>query len=431
MRKLLVALVVLVVLAGGALAILPGLRLAVLPYAPQALAGWLGALPDAAQGGGSGAKPDQAANSGQSKRRSDGGPIAVAVALAKQASFPIVERTYGIVQSPAIIAVNARISSQITQVLVKDGQVVKAGDLLVTLDDRLAQAQLEKDQASLLKDQVLADSANLDLKRAQELFNNKSGTQQAYEQALATLKSLQAAVAADQASVDSDKVQLTFTQITAPIGGRLGAVQAAVGNLVSATTSGSATDLMTITQMSPLKVSFSLPERNLADIRKSLVGQAPIAVRAYKSATRELLDTGVLDFIDSTINTTSGTIAMSATLANAGLDLWPGQYVDVEVEHGALANAVVVPTVAIQPGQAGSYVWVVKDDKSVEARPVTIARADGDTSAIGSGLNVGEQVVIEGQLKLKSGAAVSIGGAKTPETGAAGVGTVKKKKSTP
>lgn len=431
MRKLLVAVLVIVVLAAGALAALPNLRATVQPYAPQALQGWLGTLPQTAQGGTPDAKTDASAGGGQNRRRGDGGPIAVSVATAKETRFAIIERTYGIVQSPATIEINARVASQIMQVLVKGGQVVKAGDLLVTLDDRLLQAQLEKDQASLLKDQVLADSANLDMQRAQELFNKKSGTQQAYEQALASLKSLQAAVAADQAAVDSDKVQLTFTQITAPIDGRLGAVQASVGNLVSSSSSGSASNLMTITQMSPLKVSFSLPERNLADIRTSLSTQVPITVRAYKSATREMLDSGMLDFIDSAINTTSGTIAMSATLANTKLGLWPGQYVDVEIEHGALANAVVVPTVAIQPGQAGSFVWVVKDGKSIEARPVTIARADGETSAIASGLQAGDQVVIEGQLKLKPGVVVSTGGEQTSGQGAAPDGTTQKKKTTP
>jgi membrane fusion protein, multidrug efflux system len=431
MRKLLVWALVAVVLAEGALVILPNLRLAVQPYVPQAFQGWLGSPDKTAQDGASGAKTDASASGGQNKRRGDGGPIAVSVATAKETSFPIIERTYGIVQSPATIAVNARVASQITQVLVKDGQVVKAGDLLVTLDDRLLQAQLEKDQAGLLKDQVLADSANLDMQRAQELFNNKSGTQQAYEQALATLKSFQAAIAADQAAVDSDKVQLTFTKITAPIGGRLGAVQASVGNLVGSATSGTASNLMTITQMSPLKVLFSLPERNLTDIRNSLSAQASITVRAYKSATRELLDSGGLDFIDSAINTTSGTIAMSATLANIKLGLWPGQYVDVEIEHGVLANAVVVPTVAIQPGQAGSFVWVVKDGKSVEVRPVTVARADGENSAVSSGLQVGDQVVIEGQLKLKSGAAVSTGGDKASGQGAAPDASSQKKKKSP
>jgi membrane fusion protein, multidrug efflux system len=421
MRKSLVwALSILIVGIGVSFAF-PQLRDPMIAYLPQSVQGWFGlSIP-----------PGQGTVAAQSKARGDAAPIAVSVEIAKQAEFPLVERTYGIVLSPATIAINARISSQITQVLVRDGQVVKAGDLLVTLDDRLLQAQLEKDQATLLKDQVQADSANLDLRRAQELLKKQSGTQQAYDQALAAQKALQATVAADQASVDSDKVQLTFTQIKAPIDGRLGAVQAVTGNLVSAATSGTTGSLMTITQMSPLKVSFSLPERILPDIRKMLLSKEPIGVRAFTSGTSNLLDEGALDFFDSTITTTSGTIAMSATLGNEKLALWPGQYVDLEIEHGVLPNAVVVPTVAVQPGQSGSFVWLVKDGKKVEARPVTIARADGDLTAISEGLTAGEQVVTEGQLKLKEGASVSLSSKDSTEQSASASGTTAETKASP
>ena len=400
MKKLLVALLVLSIGGAAAFALLPTVRTAVMPVLPLTVQSRLDGIFKTV--------PVQTEAGSQERKRFGNGPIAVTVQAAGQADFPLVERTYGIVQSPSTIAVNARISSQIVEVHVKDGQTVKAGDLLVSLDDRLLNAQLEKDKAALLKDQALADSAEQELNRAKELFNKKSGTKQAYDQALAAQKSAQATLAADQAAVDADNVQLTFTRIKAPIAGRLGAVKAVAGNLVSAATGASTDSLMTITQMSPLKVNFSLPERNLADIRKEMTGSSQIPVRVFRSSTRQVLETGVLDFIDSAINTSSGTIAMSATLANSKLALWPGQYVDLEIERGVLSGAVVVPTVAIQPGQAGSFVWLVMDGKTVVTQPVKVARSDGGNSAIASGLQPGDQVVIEGQLKLKQNSPVKV-----------------------
>lgn len=195
-----------------------------------------------------------------------GGVAAVSIASAELSTMPLVERTFGIVESPAVAAINARIASQITEIHVKDGQDVKAGDLLVTLDDRALQAQLAKDQAVLLKDKALEVSLAADLSRAQDLEKKGAGTVQAYDQALAAQKAAEATVGADQAAIDADQVQLDYTRISAPIGGRLGAVQAVVGNLAG---SGSTGSLVTVTQMMPLKVTFQLPEGVLPDIKKA------------------------------------------------------------------------------------------------------------------------------------------------------------------
>jgi multidrug efflux system membrane fusion protein len=334
-----------------------------------------------------------------------GGVAAVTIASAELSTLPLVERTFGIVESPAVAAINARIASQITEIHVKDGQDVKAGDLLVTLDDHSLQAQLAKDQAILLKDKALEVSLAADLSRAQDLAKKGAGTVQAYDQALAAQKAAEATVGADQAAIDADQVQLDYTRISAPIGGRLGAVQAVVGNLAG---SGSTGNLVTITQMMPLKVTFQLPEGVLPDIRTALHTGQTVPVGVLQSGTANELETGNLDFIDSTVDTTSGTIAMSATIDNDQLSLWPGQHVDVEVSRGALANAVVVPTVAVQQGQTGSFVWTVNDNNTVEARPVTVAHSENDKSAITSGLAAGDKVVVDGQLRLKNGAHVKV-----------------------
>ena len=344
--------------------------------------------------------------------KEEGGVAAVTIASAELSTLPLVERTFGIVESPAVAAINARIASQITEIHVKDGQVVKAGDLLVTLDDRSLQAQLAKDQAVLLKDKALEVSLAADLFRAQDLAKKGAGTVQAYDQALAAQKSAEATVAADQAAIDADQVQLDYTRISAPIGGRLGAVQAVVGNLAG---SGSTGNLVTITQMMPLKVTFQLPESVLPDIRTALHTGQKVPVRVLQSGTTKELESGNLDFIDSTVDTASGTIAMSATIDNDQLSLWPGQHVDVEVDRGELANAVVVPTVAVQQGQTGSFVWMVNDDNTVVARPVTVAHSENDKSAITSGLSARDKVVVDGQLRLKNGAQVKV---SSPPSGA-------------
>jgi multidrug efflux system membrane fusion protein len=358
------------------------------------------------------------------------GVVAVTVATAELSTLPLVERTYGIVKSPAVAAINARIASQITEIHIKDGQLVKAGDPLVTLDDRLFQAQLAKDQAVLAKDQAVEVSSAADLLRAQDLAKKGAGTEQAYDQALAAQKSANAVVDADQATVESDQVQLEYTKISAPISGRLGAIQTAVGNLVGGgSSSGSSSNLMTITQVMPLKVTFQLPERVLSDIRAAIQAGQPVPVRVLQSGTTSELESGNLDFIDSAVDTTSGTIAMSAMIDNDQLSLWPGQYVDVEVQRGVLTNAVVVPTVAVQQGQSGSFVWLVGNDDAVAARLVTVAHNEGDKSAISAGLATGDKVVVEGQIKLKDGSRVKIADLPDNRDASATAPSGRKKKS--
>ena len=419
MKKALLIVIALLAGVAAALYTVAPLRQMLSPFLPQSVVRLLPA--DTSPTGGP--SKTNSASGGQDKgggRNAGGGPTAVVTALAAIADMPLIERTYGLIQSPAIATVNARIASQVTEVHVKDGQMVKAGDLLVVLDDRLLQAQLAKDQAAQAKDQAQADSSDLDKQRAKQLVAKQAGTQQAYDQAAAAAAGARATVDSDKAAVLSDQAQLTFTRITAPISGRLGAVGVHVGDLVG-TSGGSSSGLMSITEMAPLKVAFRLPERVLTQVRKAAA--EGVAVRVLRSGTAILLDQGKLDFIDSAIDTTSGTIAMSATIANDELKLWPGQFADVEVEYGKLSSAVTVPSVAVQSGQSGSYVWLVKPDNTVEARPVKVVRSEGDISAIAAGLAAGDHVVVEGQLRLKSGAPVIAGskpaGAAAPADGKA------------
>ncbi|PSJ52700.1 hypothetical protein C7I84_26300 [Mesorhizobium ephedrae] len=256
------------------------------------------------------------------------GPRAATVttAVASTADFPIRRYAIGFVTSPAVVEIGARVSSQVTAIKVKDGQMVKAGDVLLQLDDRALQAAVDRDQAMLDKDQALLVSAQADLGRAKDLVATRIGTQQSYDQALAAEKSAAATVAADQAQLDADKVQLGFATITAPIAGRLGQVNTTIGDLVGPNTGGTAVAaLVTITQMDPLEVQFDLPEKELGLLQKGLASPAPPTVMLHKDDDPTPIGTGTVDFIDSSVDTASGTFAVKATVPNPGLTLWPRQ----------------------------------------------------------------------------------------------------------
>ena len=378
------------------------------------LTGLVSADADAQDAGGSG-------KAGGS-RRGAAGPIPVTVATAEKAPFPLIVRTFGTVQSPAVVVIGARISSQVTSVHVKDGQMVKAGDLLISLDDRVVLAALARDKAVLAKDNAMLVSATADLSRAKDLVKKGAGTEQAYDTALAAQQSAQATVESDQATVNADELQLDFTKITAPIDGRLGAVQVSTGDLVgggtnNASSGTSGSGLVTVTEVDPIQVIFHLPEDNLPVFKAMLDAGKPPAVKAFKSGTDTLIASGVLDFIDSAVDTASGTITMRGVFDNDKAALWPGQYVDLEIDQGVIADATVIPTVAIQPGQDGPFVYVVKSDNTIELRPTKVARSDGDMSAISTGLAPGDSVVTEGQQRLKPGVTVV---PTPPATAAAG-----------
>ncbi|MEI8714699.1 efflux RND transporter periplasmic adaptor subunit [Mesorhizobium sp. ISC11] len=349
---------------------------------------------------------DKAAGGGGAARSAS-----ILSAVASTADFPIRRYAIGFVSSPAVVNINARVSSQIVSIDVKDGQMVRVGDVLFSLDDRALKAQLAKDQAALAKDQALLASSNSDLQRAKDLVAKQAGTQQTYDQAVAAQKAAAATVDADKATIDADNVQLGFATITAPISGRLGAVSVAVGDLVTVSNgnSSTATPLVTITQMDPLQVNFNLPESNLALLHKALANPQQGAVTLTKDGDPTPIGKGTLDFVDSSVDTASGTIATRASIPNADLSLWPGQYVNVVLDAGIMPQMTSVPTVAVQPSQKGPFVYVVKPDNTVEMRPVQVALTEGDNSAISQGLKSGEKVVTEGQTRLKDGAAVHEG----------------------
>ncbi|WP_457151505.1 efflux RND transporter periplasmic adaptor subunit [Mesorhizobium sp. P5_C1] len=396
--------------------------LSLLAVACLGAAGWLYLSPNALGrveqiiGAKQVAAADQPAAASDKKGATAARSASILSAVASTADFPIRRYAIGFVSSPAVVSINARVSSQIVSIDVKDGQMVKTGDVLFSLDDRALRAQLAKDQAALAKDQAMLASSNSDLQRAKDLVAKQAGTQQTYDQAVAAQKAATATVDADKATIDADNVQLGFATITAPISGRLGAVNVAVGDLVTTSNgnnSSTATPLVTITQMDPLQVNFNLPESNLALLHKALAAPQQGAVTLTKDGDPTPIGKGTLDFVDSSVDTASGTIATRASVPNADLSLWPGQYVNVVLDAGIMPKMTSVPTVAVQPSQKGPFVYVVKPDNTVEMRPVEVALTEGENSAISQGLKSGEKVVTEGQTRLKDGAAVHEGKAAT------------------
>jgi len=301
---------------------------------------------------------------------------------------------------------------------VTDGQLVKKGDLLFTLDDREIRATIARDEATIAKDQAALTQAEAALGRTQQLIARNVAPQQQLEQATAAFKAAQQTVEADQAVLQADRLRLGYAKLEAPITGRIGAVRVVPGNLVTA---NDPAGIATLTQMQPLRVSFTLPERDLAALRAAAERKPPATVRVYSSSDAEPLSSGALDFVDSSVDTSSGTIAAKAAFANEDLKLWPGQYVDVEIDLAVRPNTVTVPTVAIQTGQQGPYVFVAKQDQTAEMRKVELAGVEGNRTAVVSGLQAGERIVVQGQLRLGQGRrwqeAEPVSGAEKNRTG--------------
>ncbi len=351
---------------------------------------------------GSGAQPKTPPRAHGTAARA-GGPTAVLTAVAKRQDVPITESAVGWVEPIASVAVRPRIDGVIVAQTVHEGQTVKAGDLLFQLDDKALQAMLAKDRAALAKDQANSEQLRADLARLKTLNTHNDATAQQVEQQQAAVNQGAASIAGDQAQIEADQVQIGYTKITAPIDGRVGAIDQDVGTLVRA---ADQTTLLTVTQMAPVRVSFSVPERDLAALRQALGGATPAAARVFDPESSKVLSTGALTFVDSSVDTASGTVTAKADFDNGDGALWPGQYVRVEADLGVRRGVTVVPLAALQVNEKGSYVFVAKPDGTATTKPVTVVDETGDTAIVSSGLDPDEHVVVEGQLRLRDGARI-------------------------
>lgn len=324
-------------------------------------------------------------------------PVAVATAVSKP--VPVQFTTIGTVTAYATVAVKSRIDGEIMEAHLKDGQDVKAGDLLFSIDSRTIQAQLEQAQANLAHDQALLVNARNEVERQNSLVKKNFASKQALDQANANADSLRASVTADQAAVDAAKVQLTYTEIRSPIDGRAGVVNLPRGNMVKANDTGA---LVVLNQLRPIYVAFALPQGELPRVRQAMAG-GPLTVSTTIPGDSGPPLAGTLTFVDNAVDSTTGTIQLRGTFENTETRLWPGQFVTVTLTLRVEPTAIVVPDAAVQRGQSGTYVFVVRGDSTVEMRPVVVDRSVAGESVIVSGLSAGEVAVVEGQLRLAPG----------------------------
>lgn len=358
----------------------------------------------AALGGGVFLYSQQRGTAAQTPVKPEAKPVPVSVAVVAQKAAPVEIRTVGRVQTLASVAVRSRTDGVIAKVSVTDGQEVKEGDELFRIDDREAQAALKLAQANLAKDQASLANAKRQVDRLTPLAAKNFTTKQDYDAATTLVATLQAAIAADQAAIDAARVTLSYTVITAPISGRIGTVAQKLGNTVRAADS---TALVTINQLQPILVAFSVPQESMGELQRVLAGgKVPVSVTIPDSSVPA--QAGEVSYVENAIDPATNTLSVKAQFPNADEFLWPSQFVNVVMTLRVDQDAIVVPAVAVQMNQDGAYVWMVRADSTVELRPITVARQVGQEMVVEGDLKPGEKVVTEGQLRLENGAKVEV-----------------------
>lgn len=345
-----------------------------------------------------------------------GGPNAagratpVLAAPAKKGDVGVYLAGLGSVVPIASVSVKSRIDGQLMNVLFREGQIVRAGDLLAEIDPRPYQVQLAQAEGQMTKDQALLNNARIDAERYRVLFEQDSIAKQQLDTQLSLVRQYEGTVKVDQAAIDNARLQLVYSRITAPISGRLGLRQVDPGNIVRAS---DANGLVVITQLQPIAVVFTIPEDNLPPVMKKLRAGEKLAVDAYDRADKVKLASGTLLTVDNQIDPATGTVKLKAQFANEELSLFPNQFANVRMLLDVKRDATVVPGAAIQRGTPGTFVYLVRPDNSVTVRVVKLGPAQGDNVSIEAGLAPGEQVVVDGADKLREGARVELIGKDT------------------
>lgn len=331
--------------------------------------------------------------------------------------MPVEVRGIGAVEAYSTVAVKAQVAGQLRAVHFREGQDVRTGDLLFTLDRRPFEAALREAEANLARDIAQAENARAQARRYQKLREEGVAAEEQAEQFQTAAEAAEAAVQADRAAVERAKLNLDYCTISSPIDGRTGRLMVHPGNLVKASDDPA---LVVINQINPIYVSFSLPEQHLADLKKYMGARALGAQASGRDDPRQS-EQGSVSFVDNTVDTATGTIRLKATFANPQKRLWPGQFVDVVLTLTEEPDALVVPAAALQNSQTGDFVYVVKADDTVESRPVVAGRTVQGLTLVQKGLQPGERVVTDGQLRLFPGAKVKVvEGVSPPPAGNAG-----------
>lgn len=340
-------------------------------------------------------------------------PQPVREATVSKGDMPVVLQGIGTVTPLATVTVKTQINGQLTEVAFKEGQLVKKGEFLAQIDPRPYQVALEQAQGQLAHDQALLQQAQTDYVRYQTLLKQDSiSRQQAEDQRFLVMQYL-GSIKTDQANIDNAQLNLTYCHIIAPVAGRVGLRQVDAGNYVQTT---DANGLVVLTELQPISVIFPLPEDSLDQVMARLHEGAKLPVSAFNHANTKQVAAGTLETVDNQIDTTTGTVKLRATFQNTDDALFPNEFVNAHLLVNTMHDAVLAPSSAVQTGSPGTYVWLVKPDNTVTVRPVKLGPGDSENTAILSGLEPGEKVVIDGLDRLREGAKVEVpsGNASAP-----------------
>ena len=330
-------------------------------------------------------------------------PVPVVVAPARARDMGVYLNGLGSVTAFQSVTVKSRVDGQLMSVQFREGQTVAAGDLLAQIDPRPFQVMLEQAEGQMARDEALLKNARLDLERFRVLASQDSIATQQVDTQAALVRQDEGVVKSDQAAIDNAKLQLAYCRITAPIGGRIGLRLVDPGNIVHASDT---TGLVVITEVQPIAVLFTIAEDSLPAVLDKLRRGGRLPVDAFDREMRRKLSSGTLLTVDNQIDPTTGTVRLKAQFANGDLGLFPNQFVNARLQVDVKRGATVVPAVAVQRGTGGSFLYVLKPDRSVTARKVTLGVADGEDVEVTQGVAVGEQVVVDGADRLREGARV-------------------------
>jgi multidrug efflux system membrane fusion protein len=353
-------------------------------------------------------EPAAATATTQTKGKRGGDPnrtIPIQAALITRGDMDVVLNALGTVNASNTVTVHSRVDGQLLRLRFREGQMVKAGEILAEIEPRPFQAQFDQAQGQLARDEAQLLNAKLDLGRYQGLLVQDSIAKQQVDAQAALVRQYQGTLQSDQAQVASAKLQLTYAKVTAPISGRLGLRQIDAGNIVHA---GDANGLVVITQAQPIAAVFSIPSDNLPAVASQLRDGKKLAVEAWDRGGQKKLADGSLLTVDNQIDSTTGSVKIKAEFGNQENTLFPNQFVNIRLRVETRHGVTLAPNAAIQRGTPGTFVYIVKEGRSVDLRPVTLGQVNGDQVAIAKGLMPGEQIVIDGADKLRQGAKVEV-----------------------
>jgi multidrug efflux system membrane fusion protein len=331
-----------------------------------------------------------------------GAPVPIVAGTVKRQDVPIYFNGIGTVEAYNTVSVRTRVDGQVQQIAFKEGQDVKTGDLLAVIDPAPYQAAYDQALGKRAQDQAQLDNARVVFQRDGELLAKSVLDHQTYDTAKFQVDQFQALVKSDDANIESAKVNLDYTKIASPIDGRVGIRQVDVGNIVHASDSNG---IVTITQLKPISVLFTLPQQQLTQVNEA-AAKGQLKVVAVDRDNTKPLSEGILAVVNNQIDQTTGTIQLKATFSNDDQKLWPGQFVNSRLLVTTQKDGIVVPASVIQRGPNGAFAYVIKQDQTVEMRPVTVNQIDNGLALIDDGLQEGEQVVVDGQYKLQPGSKI-------------------------